>query len=63
MNVLERICKRIAQKINLAENLHIAPIFKPSESECISGWEVLDDSNNVLKRYGDADELFKDYGL
>lgn len=63
MNVLEKICKRIAQKINLAENLHIAPIFKPSESECITGWAVLDDSNNVLKRYGEVDELFKDYGL
>ena len=63
MKVLEKLCKQIAQKINLAENLHIAAIFENSESEDITGWAVLDDSNNILKQYDDVDELFKDYGL
>ena len=63
MNALEKLCKRIAQKINLVENLHIAAIFETSESEDIIGWAVLDDNNNILKQYDEIDELFKDYGL
>lgn len=63
MNELEKICKQIAQKINLTENLHIAVIFENSESEDIIGWAVLDDNNNIIKRYDEVDELFKDYGL
>lgn len=63
MNELEKLCKQIAQKINLAENLHIAAIFENNESEDIIGWAVLDDSNNIIKEYDEIDELFKDYGL
>ena len=63
MNTLEKLCKQIAQKINLAENLHIAALFENNESEEITGWAVLDDSNNIIKQYGEVDELFKDYGL
>lgn len=61
MNVLEKLCKQIAQKINLAENLHIAAIFENSESEDIIGWAVLDENNNILKQYDEIDELFNDY--
>ncbi len=61
MNVLEKLCKQIAQKINLAENLHIAAIFENSESDDIIGWAVLDENNNILKQYDEIDELFNDY--
>ena len=59
---LEHICQNLGEKLKLYEQgLHIAALFQDNDHNEIIGWAILNESNEIIKKYDDIENLYNDY--
>lgn len=60
---LELICNTISNLLKIDTiGLHVAAIFEDNNHHEVIGWAILDIDNNIVKRYNELMDIFKDYG-